>query len=82
MVPRSIGVPLVGVLASRSNVTAGRSRPGGSVASGLTYMRAQIVDHQKTSQLLQWEIGSGEDAEMQRFAADTLPTVLEHLAQA
>jgi putative membrane protein len=26
-----------------------------------------------------WEIGSGQDAEIQRFAASTLPTVLGHL---
>lgn len=46
------------------------------------YMAAQIVDHQKTALLLAWEIDQGEDAEMQRFAADTLPTVLEHLEMA
>jgi len=45
----------------------------------LTYLRLQVVDHQKTVQLLEWEIGSGEDAELQRFAAETLPTVLHHL---
>ena len=48
----------------------------------LAHMKSHIVDHQKTSQLLRWEIGSGEDAEMQRFADDILPTVLEHLAHA
>lgn len=46
------------------------------------YIKAQIVDHQKTAQLLIWEIGSGEDAELQRFAADTLPKVLHHLERA
>jgi len=43
------------------------------------YMRAQIVDHQKTVQLLLWVIASGESADMQRFATETLPTVLHHL---
>ena len=28
----------------------------------VTYILAQIVDHQKTVQLLQWEIGQGQDA--------------------
>ncbi|MGO4837586.1 DUF4142 domain-containing protein, partial [Rhizobiaceae sp. 2RAB30] len=37
---------------------------------------------QKTAQLLAWEIGSGEDAELQRFAADALPTVIDHLDMA
>jgi putative membrane protein len=48
----------------------------------LTYMRAQIVDHQKSAQLLEWEITSGQNAALQRFAADVLPAVLEHLAMA
>jgi putative membrane protein len=37
------------------------------------------VDHQKTVQLLQWEISFGQNADLQKFAADTLPTVLRHL---
>lgn len=46
------------------------------------YIKAQIVEHQKTALLLTWEIGSGEDAELQRFAADALPKVLHHLERA
>ncbi|GLS30770.1 putative membrane protein [Mesorhizobium albiziae] len=46
------------------------------------YLAAQIVDHQKTVQLLAWEIGQGEDAELQRFASQSLTGVLEHLAAA
>jgi putative membrane protein len=30
-------------------------------------------------QLLQWEIAAGQDANLQRYAAATLPTVLQHL---
>jgi putative membrane protein len=48
----------------------------------LHYMRGQVVDHQKTAQLLEWEINSGQNAPLQRFAAETLPTVLEHLSMA
>ena len=48
----------------------------------LAYMRGQVVDHQKTAQLLVWEIGSGQSAEIQRFAAATLPTVMRHLERA
>jgi putative membrane protein len=51
-------------------------------AFDLAYMRGQVVDHQKTVQLLVWEIGQGQNAEMQRFASATLPTVLEHLETA
>jgi putative membrane protein len=43
------------------------------------YMRVQVTDHQKTVQLLLWVIASGENADFQRFASDTLPTVLHHL---
>ena len=48
----------------------------------IAYIKAQIVDHQKTAQLLAWEIGSGEDAQLQRFAAETMPKVLHHLERA
>ena len=48
----------------------------------LAYMRGQIVDHQKTTQLLMWEITAGQDADLQRFAAATLPTILDHLRAA
>jgi putative membrane protein len=48
----------------------------------LTYMRAQIVDHQKTMQLLEWEIGMGENADIQHFASATLPIVAQHLQMA
>lgn len=46
------------------------------------YIKAQIVDHQKTAQLLAWELSFGEDAEMQRLAAAILPVVLDHLRRA
>lgn len=45
------------------------------------YLETQLVDHQKTVQLLEWEIGSGQDAAVQQLAKDTLPAVLEHLRQ-
>jgi putative membrane protein len=48
----------------------------------LAYLAAQIVEHQKAAQLLAWEIGSGEDADLQHFASDKLPGVLEHLDMA
>lgn len=51
-------------------------------AFDVAYIKAQIVDHQKTAQLLAWEISLGEDGEMQRLAASMLPTVLDHLRRA
>jgi putative membrane protein len=38
-----------------------------------------VADHQKTAQLLEYEIGSGQDVELKSFASATLPVVLEHL---
>jgi putative membrane protein len=36
------------------------------------YIRGQIIDHQKTAQLLEYKIGSGENAELKKFASDLL----------
>jgi putative membrane protein len=46
------------------------------------YMQSQLIDHQKTVQLLQWEMSQGQDAQLQRLAADALPAVLHHLQRA
>ncbi|MGY3606020.1 MULTISPECIES: DUF4142 domain-containing protein [unclassified Bradyrhizobium] len=46
------------------------------------YIEGQIIDHQKTAQLLEYEIGSGENAELKDLASDLLPTVLGHLRMA
>jgi putative membrane protein len=75
-------IPLPGEIdADHKKVRADLEKMNG-VEFDLAYMAAQIIDHQKTAQLLAWEIGSGQDGEMQRFAARTLPTVLGHLDMA
>jgi putative membrane protein len=51
-------------------------------AFDVAYMQGQVVDHQKTASLLQYEISFGQDADLQRFAAATLPAVLAHLQMA
>jgi putative membrane protein len=48
----------------------------------LAYIRGQIGDHQKTAQLFEWEIGSGQDPQLKGFASQILPTVLRHLGMA
>ena len=48
----------------------------------IEYLRAQVQDHQRAVQLLEYEIGSGEDADVQRLAAQLLPTVFMHLEMA
>jgi putative membrane protein len=46
------------------------------------YLRAQVMDHQKTAQLLEWEIGSGQSDQVKAYAKATLPIVLDHLQHA
>jgi putative membrane protein len=45
----------------------------------IEYLRLQIQDHQRAVQLLEYEIGSGEDPDLKGFAAKTLPMVFTHL---
>ena len=53
----------------------------GDAAFDDAYLQHQLVEHQKTVQLLQWHMGSGQLAPLQQVSAQTLPTVLDHLAQ-
>jgi putative membrane protein len=46
------------------------------------YIRGQVMEHQKTAQLFEWIIGSGEDPRVTGFAIETLPSVLRHLEMA
>jgi putative membrane protein len=48
----------------------------------LAYIRGQVADHQKTAQLFEWEIGSGQDPQLKGFASQVLPVVLRHLDMA
>jgi putative membrane protein len=48
----------------------------------LAYIQGQVVEHQKAVQLLEYEIGSGQDIELKSFAAEILPLVLQHLRTA
>jgi putative membrane protein len=48
----------------------------------LAYIRGQVADHQKTAQLFEWEIGSGQDPQLKAFASEVLPIVLRHLEMA
>jgi putative membrane protein len=52
------------------------------MAFDVAYVRGQVREHQKTAQLLEWEIGSGQDARVRGYAIETLPVVLEHLEHA
>jgi len=46
----------------------------------VAYLQGQLVAHQKTATLLEWEIGQGQHADLRRHAAESLPVVMQHLA--
>jgi putative membrane protein len=48
----------------------------------IEYLRQQVQAHQRMAQLMVYVIGSGKDAQVQRFAAGALPKVYAHLAMA
>jgi putative membrane protein len=48
----------------------------------IEYMRLAVQGHQRMATLMEYVIGSGKDAQVQRFAADRLPRVFAHLAVA
>jgi putative membrane protein len=48
----------------------------------LAYLAAQLQDHQRTANLLQYELSFGQNEPLKKYAADTLPVVLEHLEMA
>jgi putative membrane protein len=45
----------------------------------IEYLRLQLQDHQRTAHLLAHQIGAGENAALQQYAMQALPTVLRHL---
>lgn len=46
------------------------------------YIRGQVMEHQKTAQLYEWIIDSGQDPRLTEYAMQTLPIVLHHLEMA
>ena len=75
-------IPLPDELNAEHQAMQARLEALEGAAFELAYMRGQVVDHQKTVQLLIWEIGFGQARELQNFASDTLPVVLGHLKDA
>lgn len=79
---RSARLPLPETLdAEHRAIAADLGRRGGADFD-LAYARRQVADHQRTAQLLEWEIGSGQNEALKAHARQVLPTVLDHLAHA
>jgi putative membrane protein len=75
-------IPLPGDLDQEHSAMQSELEAMSGPAFDRAYMLGQIVEHQKTVQLLEWEINFGQDAQIKRFASETLPTVLQHLQMA
>jgi putative membrane protein len=76
---RQADTPPAGSLdAEHQGVRANLEKLGGRQFN-LAYVDGQVQDHQKSAQLLEWEIGSGQDPALKKFASAALPTVLQHL---
>jgi putative membrane protein len=67
--------------AKHQHVRDGLSRLSGPEFD-IEYLRVQVQNHQRMAQLMEYVIGSGEDTQVQAFAAATLPKVFTHLAMA
>jgi putative membrane protein len=76
------GIPLPDALSPEHEAMREKLEGLDGTAFDLEYMRGQVVDHQKTATLLIWEIGQGQNGDLQRFASATLPAVLDHLQAA
>jgi len=48
----------------------------------VAYIASQLTDHQRTANLLQWQISSGQNEALKKYSIETLPVVMEHLEMA
>jgi putative membrane protein len=75
-------IPLAGELGPDEKAMKDELDRSSARSFDLAYMQGQLVGHQKAVILLQYEIGQGQDSELQRFAAESLPVVIGHLEMA
>jgi putative membrane protein len=76
------GIALPDQFDSEQRSMRDRLQQAGKTEFDPAYIRGQTTDHQKTVQLLIYQIGSGENEDLKTFASDTLPIVLDHLRMA
>jgi putative membrane protein len=79
---KSYGVPLPKDLDMDHQVMKGQLSKLQGAAFDKAYLQAQVIDHQKTAQLLEYEIGAGQSERVKAYASSMLPTVLDHLEHA
>jgi putative membrane protein len=76
---QAANIPQPGQLDEEHKAMRAQLEKLGGAEFDLAYIRGQVGDHQKTAQLFEWEIGSGQDPELKAFASNVLPIVLRHL---
>jgi putative membrane protein len=79
---KSYGVPLPNELDMDHQVMKGQLSKLQGAYFDKAYLQAQVIDHQKTAQLLEYEIGAGQSERAKAYASSMLPTVLGHLEHA
>ncbi|HYZ23735.1 MAG TPA: DUF4142 domain-containing protein [Rhodopila sp.] len=79
---RADGIALPDILDAEHSAMRTQLEAASGAQFDQSYIQGQIIDHQKTAQLFEYEIGSGENAELKKFASDILPVVLRHLRMA
>ena len=79
---KSYGVPLPKELDMDHQVMKGQLSKLEGAAFDKAYLQAQVIDHQRTAQLLEYEIGAGQSERVKAYAGSMLPTVLDHLEHA
>ena len=79
---QAANIPQPGQLDEEHKAMRAQLEKLGGAEFDLTYIRGQVGDHQKTAQLFEWEIGSGQDPQPKGFASEILPVVLRHLQMA
>lgn len=81
-VARPLGIPVPAEPDPDQKATRARLEATQGMAFDAAYLQSQVMDHQKTVQLLQWELSNGQDASVQAYAKEMLPGVLDHLRTA
>jgi putative membrane protein len=76
---RTASVPMPTAPDPDAHAMLARLRALEGPAFDVAYLQGQLIQHQKTVQLLQWEMGNGQEPGLQRHAAATLVVVYDHL---
>jgi len=77
---KAAGIPLPGEPSDDQKVQLAQLRSADGAAFDNVYLQQQLVAHQKTANILMWEIDNGQDPALTSYAADTLRDVTQHLA--